>query len=92
MILKMLDSAHQKTLWLCILPKKLRSEKEYNVIISLSICSETENSCFMQSIDHLIVLSIALLIVTRLRQTAVKLKGSETFYKTKTVVQKISDL
>ena len=33
-----------------------------------------------------------LLIVTRLRQTAVKLKGSETFYKTKTVVQKISDL
>lgn len=37
----------------CILPKKLRSEKEYNVIISLSICSETENSCFMQSIDHL---------------------------------------
>ena len=37
MILKMLDSAHQKTLWLCILPKKLRSEKEYNVIISLSM-------------------------------------------------------
>ena len=37
MILKMLDSAHQKTLWLCILSKKLRSEKEYNVIISLSM-------------------------------------------------------
>ena len=40
MILKMLDGAHQKTLgllWLCILPKKLRSEKEYNVIISLSM-------------------------------------------------------
>lgn len=37
MILKILDSAHQKTLWLCILSKKLRSEKEYNVIISLSM-------------------------------------------------------
>ena len=33
-----------------------------------------------------------LLIVTRLRETSVKLKGSEKLYKTKTVVQKISDL
>ena len=33
-----------------------------------------------------------LLIVTRLRETSVKLRGSEKLYKTKTVVQKISDL
>ena len=33
-----------------------------------------------------------LLIVTRLRETSVKLKGSEKLYKTKTGVQKISDL
>ena len=53
MILKMLDSAHQKTLWLCILPKKLRSEKEYNVIISLSMQRNRKQLFHAASIDHL---------------------------------------